>query len=143
MLRDTFPVGSITEEKTSPTVLQPVGGAIPLTNDQWKRGPCFSCGLQGHGVPHLLPGWSVDVPISGFTDTRRWTGQSVGKRGWFGREGQPPGPSMIMTHLTQGGGGGACSWGTPPGLATTEGWYPRSSMDPECPGLSSIGEPYS
>ena len=39
MLRDTLPVGSITEEKTSPPVLQPVGGAIPLTNDQWKCGP--------------------------------------------------------------------------------------------------------
>ena len=50
MLRDTLPVGSITEDTTSPPVLQPVGGAIPLTNDQWKRGPCFSCGLQGHGV---------------------------------------------------------------------------------------------
>ena len=50
MLWDTFPVESITEEKTSPPVLQPVGGGIPLMNDQWKRGPCFSCGLQGHGV---------------------------------------------------------------------------------------------
>ena len=59
------------EETTSPPVFQPVGGAIPLTNDQWKRGTCFSCGLQGHGVnrcsrmdvsfPYLLPGWSVDV----------------------------------------------------------------------------------
>ena len=71
MLRDTLPVESVTEETTSPPVLQPVGGAIPLPNDQWKRGPCFSCGLQGHGVnrcsqmdvyfPYLLPGWSVDV----------------------------------------------------------------------------------
>ena len=71
MLRDTLLVGSITEDMTSPPVLQPVGGAIPLTNDQLKRGTCFSCGLQGHGVNrcllldvsfhYLLPGWSVDV----------------------------------------------------------------------------------
>ena len=146
MLQD--PVGSITEEKTSTPVLQPVGGAIPLTNDQWKRGPCFSCGLQGHGVnrcsrmdvsfPYLLPGWSVDV----------WNGQyraswirgdgrdfQPGKGGWFGWEGQPPGPSMIVTHLTLVGGSVR--------LATTEGWHPQSSMDPKCPGLSSFGEPHS
>ena len=55
MLWDTFPVESITEEKTSPPVLQPVGGTIPLMNDQ--------------------------STIPGFTDTRRWTGRSVGKRG--------------------------------------------------------------
>ena len=66
MLRDTLPVGSITEEKTSAPVLHKVRGAIPLSDDPWKRGPCFSCGLQGHGVnrcsrmdvsfPFLLPG---------------------------------------------------------------------------------------
>ena len=71
MLWDTLPVGSITEEKKSVPVLHPVRGATPLSDDPWKRGPCFSCGLQGHGVnrcsrmdvsfPFLLPGWSVEV----------------------------------------------------------------------------------
>ena len=32
-----------------------------------------------------------------------------GKGGWFRREGQPPGPSMIVTHLTPEGG--SESWG--------------------------------
>ena len=104
MLRDMFPVGSIREEKTSPPVLQPVGGAIPLTNDQWKHGPCFSCGIQGHGVnrcsqmdiyfPYLLPGWSVDVRNGQYRASRiHGDGRDgqLGKEGWFGREGQPPG----------------------------------------------------
>ena len=98
-------------------VLQPVGGAIPLKNGQWKRGPCFSCGLQGHGVkrcsqmdvsfPYLLPGWSVGVRNGQCRASRiRGDGRDCqpGKEGWFGREGQPPGPSMIMTHLTPVGG---------------------------------------
>ena len=35
----------------------------------------------------------------------RGNGQDLrqGKEGWFGREGQPPGPFMIVTHLTQVG----------------------------------------
>ena len=111
MLRDMLPVGSVTEERTSPPALQPVGGATPLMNYLWKRGQCFSCGLHGHGVnrcsrldisfPYVLPGWSVDVRNGQCRgdeqDCRR------GKEGWFGREGQPPGPSMIVTHLTQVG----------------------------------------
>ena len=117
MLRDTLLVASVTEERTSPPVLQPVGGAIPLTNDQWKRGPCFSCGLHGHGVnrcsrmdvsfPYLLPGWSVDVRNGQYRASRmHGDGRDCqpGKEGWFGWESQPPGPSMIVTHLTQVGG---------------------------------------
>ena len=122
MLRDTLPVGSITEEKTSTPVLQPVGGTIPLSDNPWKRGPCFSCGLQGHGVnrcsrmdvsfPYLLPGWSVDVRNGQYRASRIRGDRrdfKPGKGGWFGREGQPPGPSMIVTHLIPGGGGEACS----------------------------------
>ena len=117
MLRDTLPVGSITEDTTSPPVLQPVGGAIPLTNDQLKRGTCFSCGLQGHGVnrclrmdvsfPYLLPGWSVDVRNGQYQASHiRGVRQNCppGNEGWFGWKGQPPGPSIIVTHLTPVGG---------------------------------------
>ena len=117
MLRDTLPVGSITEDTTSPPVLQPVRGAIPLTNDQWKRGTCFSCGLQGHGVnqcsrmdvsfSYLLPGWSVDVRNGQYRASRiRGVGRNCppGNEGWFGRKGQLPGSSMIVTHLTPVGG---------------------------------------
>ena len=154
MLQDTLPVGSITEGKTSAPVLHPVRGATTLSDDPWKRGPCFSCGLQGHGVnrcsrmdvyfPFLLPGWSVEVRNGQYRASRiRGDGRDSkpGKRGWFGREGQPPGPSMIVTHLTPEGGSEFL--GTPAGLATTDGWHPQNSMDPECPGLSSFGEPHS
>ena len=158
MLRDALPVGSITEEKTSPLVLQPVGGggggAIPLTNDQWKRGPCCSCGLQGHRVnrcsqmdvsfPYLLPGWSVDVR-NGQCRASRIHGDGrdcqTGKEGWFGQEGQPPRPSMIMTHLTPRGGSVLLRDALR--LGDNRRWHPWSLMDPECPGLSSLGEPHS
>ena len=115
MRRTTIPQRS--EERTSPPALQPVGGVTPLTNDHWKRGPCFSCGLHGHGVnrcsrldvsfvsfPYLLPGWLVDVRNGQYRASRMCgDGQDCrrGKEGWFGREGQPPGPSMMVTHLTQ------------------------------------------
>ena len=69
MIRDTFPVGSITEVKASVPVLHPVGGVIPLLAGPWKRGPCFFCRQQGHVVnrcsrmdvsfPFLLPRWSA------------------------------------------------------------------------------------
>ena len=117
MLRDTLPVGSITEEKTSVLVLHPVGGVIPLSDGPWKRGPCFSCGQQGHGVnrclrmdvsfPFLLPRWSVEMRNGQYRASRicgDGRDSEPGKEGWFGREGQPPGPSMIVKHLTPEGG---------------------------------------
>ena len=116
MLRDTLPVGSVTEEKTSPLASQPAGGTSPLTDDLWERGQCFSCGLHGHGVnrcsrldiyfPYILLGWSVEVRNGQYrASLMRGDGQDRrrGKEGWFGREGQPPGPSMIVTHLIQVG----------------------------------------
>ena len=116
MLRDTLPVGSVMEEKTSPPASQPATGASPLTNDLWKGDQCFSCGVHGHGVnrcsrlditfPYVLPGWTVDVRNGQYRASRmRGNGQNLrrGKEGWFGREGQPPGPLMIVTHLTQVG----------------------------------------
>ena len=157
MLHDTLPVGLITEVKTSAPVLSPDGEVVPLSAGLWKRGPCFSCGQQGHGVnrcsrmdvsfPFILPGWSVDVRNGQYRASRtRGDGRdsAPGKGGWFGQEDQPPGPSMIVTHLTPeggseyGGGGGALV-----GLVIVGGGYPQSSMDPECPGLSSFGEPHS
>ena len=93
------------------------GGASPLTNDLWKRDQCCSCGLHGHRVnrcsrlditfPCVLPGWSVDVRNGQYRASRmHGNGQDRrrGKERWFGREGQPPGPLMIVTHLTQVGG---------------------------------------
>ena len=92
------------------------GGVSPLTNDLWKGDQCFSCGLHGHGVNrcsqlditflYVLLGWSVDVRNGQYRPSRmRGNGQDLrrGKEGWFGREGQPPGPLMIVTHLTQVG----------------------------------------
>ena len=35
-------------------------------------------------------------------------------------------------------GGGSSS-----GLETTEGWHPKTQMDPKCPGLPSFGEPHA
>ena len=115
LLRDMPPVGSVTEEKTSPPASQPAGGTPPLTDDLWHRGQCFSCGFHGHGVnrcsqldisfPYKMPGWSVNVRNGQYRASRmRGDGQDrrPGKEGWFGQEGQPPGPSMTVTHLTQG-----------------------------------------
>ena len=113
LLRDMPPVGSVTEKKTSPPESQPAGGMPPLTDDLWDRGQCFSCGFHGHGVnrcsqldisfPYKMPGWSVNMRNGQYRTSRmRGDGQDRrrGKEGWFGREGQPPGPSMTVTHLT-------------------------------------------
>ena len=85
-------------------------------DDREDSDQCFSCGLFGHGVnrctrldrsfPFKRPGWSVDIRdgqyrasrIRGDEQDLRW-----GKEGWFGREGQPSGPSVKITHLTQVG----------------------------------------
>ena len=57
--------------------------------------PVYTAGMVGGCAEWTMPR---------LTDVWRWTGPPVwGKEGWFGREGQPPGPSMIVTHLTQVG----------------------------------------
>ena len=116
LLRDVTPVGSVVEEKTSSPASLPGGGSPPHTDDLGDRDQCFSC---GHGVnrcprldryfPYKMPGWSVDVRDGQYRASRiRGDEQDLrqGKEGWFGREGQPPGPSVTVTCLTQGGGGG-------------------------------------
>ena len=116
LLRDMPPVGSVMKERTSPPASQPGGGTPPLTDNMGDRGQCFSCGLLGHGVnrcsqldrsfPYKMPGWSVNVR-NGDCRTSRMHGYGQdlwrGKEGWFRLEGQPPGPSMTVTHLTQVG----------------------------------------
>ena len=85
-------------------------------NDLGDSGQCFSCGLFGHGVnrcprldrsfPYKIPGWSVDVRDGQYRASRiRGDEQDLrrGKEGWFRQEGQPPGPSVTTTHLTQVG----------------------------------------
>ena len=99
------------------TVLEAVGARREThMDDEGYNGQCFSCGFFGHGVnrcPRLdrsvlykTPGWSVDMQNGQYRasqmsrdehDLRR------GKEGWFGREGQPPGPSVTVKHLTQVG----------------------------------------
>ena len=86
------------------------------TNDLGDRGQCFSCGFFGHGVnrcprfdrsfPYKTPGGLVDMR-DGQYRTLRMSGDEQdfrrGKEGWFGREGQPPGPSVTVTRLAQVG----------------------------------------
>ena len=91
LLRDMPPVGSVTEEKTSPPESQPAGGTPPLTDDLWDRGQCFSCGFHGHGVnrcsqldisfPYKMPGWSVNVRNGQYRASRmRGDGQDHRRR---------------------------------------------------------------
>ena len=85
-------------------------------NDERDSGQCFSCGFLGHGVnrctqlnrsfPYITPGWSVELRdgeyrVSKLTEDGH--DSTRGKEGWFGREGQPPGPSVTITRLTQVG----------------------------------------
>ena len=99
------------------TVLQAVGACRGTRmDDEGDHGQCFSCGFFGHGVnrcprldrsfPYKTPGWSVDVR-NGQYRASRMSGDEHdlrrGKEGWFGREGQPPGPSVTVTRLTQVG----------------------------------------
>ena len=56
--------------------------------------------------PYEMPGWSVDVWDGQYRASRmRGDEQDLrqGKEGWFGQEGQPPGPSVTVTRLTQVG----------------------------------------
>ena len=148
LLRDMPPVGSVTEEKTSPPAVQPAEGTPPITDDLWDRGQCLSCGFHGHGVnrcsqldisfPYKMLGWSVNVRngqyrasrMRGDGQDRRW-----GKEGWFGWEGQPPGPSMTVTHLTQ--------VGVIIQLGNDRWMTLIDPMDPKRPWFPSIGEPHS
>ena len=106
-LRDMPLVGSVAKGKTSPPASQPAGGLPPLTDYLGDRGQCFTCGFHGHGVnrcsrldrsfPYKMPGWSVYLRNGQYRASRtRGDEQDLqqGKEGWFGREGQPPGPSM-------------------------------------------------
>ena len=85
-------------------------------NDERDHGQCFSCGSLGHGVnrctqldrsfPYLMPGWSVELRDGEYRASKRKVDRhdsTQGKEGWFGREGQPPGPSGTITRLTQVG----------------------------------------
>ena len=85
-------------------------------NDGRDRGQCFSCGFLGHGVnrctqlnrsfPYLTPGWSVELRNGEYRSSKLTVDghdSTQGKEGWFGREGQSPGPSATITRLTQVG----------------------------------------
>ena len=64
------------------------------------------CPRLDRSFPYKTPGWSVDMR-NGQYRASRMTGEEDdlwrGKEGWFGREGQPPGPSVTVTRLTQVG----------------------------------------
>ena len=83
-------------------------------NDERDRGQCFSCEFLGHGVnrctqldrsfPYLMPGWSVELRDGEYRASKPKVNRhdsTQGKEGWFGREGQPPGPSVTITRLAQ------------------------------------------
>ena len=56
--------------------------------------------------PFLPPGWSVDIRNGKFRATQTdgtGVGSTPGNEGWFGQEGQPPGPSGIEVRLTSAG----------------------------------------
>ena len=85
-------------------------------NDEKDRGQCFSCRFLEHGVnrctqlnrsfPYLMPGWSVELRDGEYRASKPKVNghdSTPGKEGWFGREGQPPGPSVTITRLTQVG----------------------------------------
>ena len=116
LLWEVAPVGSVIKEKTSLPASPPGGGTPHQMDDLGDRGQCFSCGLFGHGVnrcpqldrsfPCKMPGWSVDIRNEQYRTSRmRGDEQDLrrGKKGWFWREGQPPGPSITETYLTQAG----------------------------------------
>ena len=117
LLQDATLVGLVMIQGTSPPASLPGGGGGCLRMDDWEDSDrCFSCGLFGHGVnrctrldryfPFKRPGCSVDVQDGQYRASRiRRDEQDLwwGKEGWFGREGQPPGPSAKITHLTQVG----------------------------------------
>ena len=117
-------------------------------NDGRDRGQCFSYRFLGHGVngctqlnrsfPYLTPGWSVELRDGEYRVSKLKVDRhnsTQGKEGWFGREGQPPGPSGTITRLTQVG---AVVW-----FGIDRKMTIMDPMDPGCAGLPSSGEPYS
>ena len=77
---------------------------------------CFLCGRPVLGVEtsflFLRPGWSVTVQDGQYRAV--WPGGPMARfqsenEGWFGREGEPPGPAVLVGLLTPAGGGGAAT----------------------------------
>ena len=147
LLQDATQVGSVMIQGTSPPASLPGGGGGALLRmDDWEDSDrCFSCGLFGHGVnqctrldrsfPFKRPGWSVDVRDGQYRASRiRGDEQDLwwGKEGWFGREGQPPGPSAKITHLTQ------------VGVVSRHGNVSRKMtlMDPDGPRMRMVFPPW-
>ena len=62
----------------------------------------------------------------------------TGKEGWFGREGQPPRPSMKMTHLT-GGGGERALGGRPLVWRQLKGGAHGARWTPNAQGFPALG----
>ena len=148
LLRDVTPVGSVMKEKTSSPASQPCGGTPPQMDDLGDRGQCFSCGFFGHGVSrcpqsdrsftHKMPGWSVDIRDGQYRASRMRGDEQdlrLGKEGWFGRESQPPGPSVTVTHLTQ--------VGVIIRLGNDRRMTPMDPMDPGRTWFPSLGESHS
>ena len=64
------------------------------------------CPRLDRSFPYDMPGWSVDIQDGQYRASRMRGDEQdlrMGKEGWFGREGQPPGPSVTVTRLTQVG----------------------------------------
>ena len=113
-------------------------------NDGSDRGQCFSCGFLGHGVnryrqlnrsfPYLTPGWSVELQDGEYRASKLTVDgrdSTRGKEGWFGREGQPPGPSVTITRLTQVG---AVDW-----FGIDQKMTIMDPMDPDVQGFPVLG----
>ena len=152
MLSNTLPVGSTTEVDVSTPVLSLEGKVVPSSAVPWRRGLCFSCGQQGHGMnrclrmdvsfPFMLPGWSVNVRNGQYRASQiRGDGRNYtpGKGGWSGREGQPPGSSEIVMHLAPGGGGGRVLRGRQPVQQQPVGCTRESRWTPNVQGFPALG----
>ena len=151
MLRNTLPVGSVTEVDASMPMLSLEEKVVLSSTVPWRRGSCFSCGRQGHGVtrcsrmdvsfPFLLPGWSVDVRNGQYRASRiRGDGRNYtpGKVGWSGREGQPPGSSETIVQLTPGGGGRVLG-ARQPARQQPVGCVRESRWTPNAQGFPTVG----
>ena len=152
MLRNTLPVGSITKIKTSTPVLSLDGEVVPLSAGPWRRGPCFSCGQQGHGVnrcsrmdvsfPFLLPGLVGRCADGQYRASRiRGDGRnSAPGKGGMVRAGGSASRTIDDRDAPDPGGGGASpGGGGATGLGTAGGMYPHISMDPNAQGFPALG----